>query len=207
MMVVERESKLRQGDLLVKLIDQHGIRAIDIARETDRRPADISEMLKTARAFPAVRRPTGTSYNSLLLATRMVAKFPELRMTPDTALARTLSQRVSQHRDATRYFAGLARNTRLSRPRLTGPSSVEAIDVPCRPYFGRFQDLLTTIPDRSITMLHIDPPFVYGTRMFDSRSARSLACDSDDPESAIALVIDLLRDWQPKLTTDGVALL
>jgi DNA modification methylase len=48
---------------------------------------------------------------------------------------------------------------------------------------------------------------VYGDDTYGSRSARSLACDSDDAKSAIGLVVDLLRDWQPKLAVGGVVLL
>jgi len=71
----------------------------------------------------------------------------------------------------------------------------------------RFQDLSPAFSDKTIQILAIDPPYVYGDDTYGSRSARSLACDNDDPESAVAMVIDVLRDWQDKLATGGVVLL
>jgi hypothetical protein len=38
----ERLCKLRQGDVLVQLLDRHQLRAIDIARQTKQRPNDLS---------------------------------------------------------------------------------------------------------------------------------------------------------------------
>src|SRR5688500_13542974 len=40
----ERTCKLRQGDVLIELIDRHDLRAIDIARQTKQRPSDLSQM-------------------------------------------------------------------------------------------------------------------------------------------------------------------
>src|SRR6185312_9385597 len=48
----ERVYKLRQGDVLVHLIDRHNLRAIDIARQTKQRPNDLSQMYLTCRMFP-----------------------------------------------------------------------------------------------------------------------------------------------------------
>src|SRR5690349_5225668 len=69
-MEIERAAKLKIADLVVELIDGHGLRAIDIARETGWRPGDISEMYSTAVAFPPHRRPAGARFNHLLMATR-----------------------------------------------------------------------------------------------------------------------------------------
>src|SRR5688572_7853582 len=51
-MAMERAIKLKIADLIVELVDGHGLRAIDVARETGWRPGDISQMYATARAFP-----------------------------------------------------------------------------------------------------------------------------------------------------------
>jgi hypothetical protein len=52
---VERACKLLRGDPLAILIEQHGVRAIDIARETGERSGDISETYAVARTFPRPR--------------------------------------------------------------------------------------------------------------------------------------------------------
>src|SRR5688500_3672405 len=56
LLVIERASKLLRGDLRVELIDEHGLRAIDLARRTGERQSDLSEMYRTAKAFPPHRR-------------------------------------------------------------------------------------------------------------------------------------------------------
>lgn len=203
-MALQRLAKVKVCDLIVELVDGHGLRAIDVARETGRRPADVSEMLKTARAFPPERRPVGVSYNYLLLATRMAAKFPELAMSPAQALDCILSARLSQHRDAGRYFAALARAEHARRPRLL-PGPIGAGDFN-RTYQCRFQELIEIFPNRSIALLHLDPPYLYGRGTYGSRAARSLACDGAEPDAAIQIVIDVLSAWQRKLAPNGVAL-
>jgi hypothetical protein len=191
LMAAERVCKLMIADHVVELIDGHGLRAIDIARETGWRPSDISQMHRTATAFPPAQRPNDVPYNHLLLATRMVRKFPILGMTAAQALAEICSAGLSQHRDVTRHFATLARE---AAPRLMAlPAEPQAHEPFDRTYHSRFQDLRGVFPDRSIQILHVDPVYVYARGLYGSRSARSLECDNADRESAIATVIDLLR--------------
>ena len=203
---LERACKLIRGDLLAVLIDGHGLRAIDIARQTGERPGDISEMYAVARTFPREQRPAEVAYNHLLLATRMVQKFPLLKMSPSTALAEIRRAGLTQHRDVTRHFSMLARaataNTIRHLPDLRAAERL--ID---RAHHCRFETLLPAFSDRAIQILSIDPPYVYGDQTYGSRSARSLTCDGDDAESAVGLGIDLVRDWQPKLAPGGVVLL
>ena len=204
-MSFERVCKLMMGDLLVELVDGHGLRAIDIARETGYRPADLSEMLKTARIFPVGERATDIGYNQFLLATRMLAKFPELEFSPQRALGEILDRRFTQHRDVTRHFAALARQR--SGRQLLLPDTSDQTSLVDQAHHCRFQDLLPRFPDASIRILHIDPPYVYQHGTYRSRSAREQHCDSDDAVSAIQVVIDLLQDWQVKLAPGGVGLL
>jgi len=203
---VERACKLIRGDLLAVLIEQHGVRAIDIARETGERPGDISEMYAVARTFPRESRPADATYNHLLLATRMVRKFPKLRLTADEALAEIRRAGLTQHRDVTRHFSGLERAAASGAVRQL-PDLRTKRHLVDRAHHRRFQELLPAFDDLAIQILSIDPPYVYGDQTYGSRSARSMACDSDDAESAVGIVVDLLRDWQPKLARGGVVLL
>jgi len=205
-MSFERVCKLMMGDLLVELVDGHGLRAIDIARETGYRPADLSEMLKTARMFPARERAADVGYNPFLLATRMLAKFPELKLSPQRVLGEILDRRFSQHRDVTRHFSQLARQSGSRADRLL-PDLRKQGDFRNRAHHARFQDLLPLFPERSISALHIDPPYLYKRGTYRFHSARSLVCDSSDPDAAIQIVIDLLHHWQPKIVANGVVLL
>jgi site-specific DNA-methyltransferase (adenine-specific) len=202
---VEHACKLIRGDLLVELIDRHGVRAIDIARQTGERPADLSQMYRTAKAFPRDTRPVNVPYNILMLGAWMSRRFPELNLQPIDAVDEIMHAGLSQHRDVTRHFAAFARrqlqHEHVGSERLSDDSLIN------QAHHCRFQDLLPRFPDRSIRIFHIDPPYVYGNQMYRSRSARSRDCDSDSPSAAIEVVIDLLQVWQPKLACGGVALL
>lgn len=211
-MAMERALKLKIADLVAELIGGHGLRAIDIARETGWRPADISEMYSTVRLFPPENRPRGVTYNHLLLATRMIHRFPEMRMRPIQVYGEIRSAGLSQHRDVTRHFDRLVRQAqsrRLSAPKSTQPNNGSPIG---RTFHARFQDVLPLFDDHSIQIFNLDPPYVfagqYGERTYRSRSARSLSCDAGhDPAAATELVKDALRDGLPKLATGGVLLL
>jgi DNA modification methylase len=211
-MLMERAIKLKIADLVAQLIGGHGLRAIDIARETGWRPADISEMYSTVRLFPPGNRPRGVTYNHLLMATRMLRRFPELRMPPIQVYGEIRSAGLSQHRDVTRHFDRLVRQAesrRLPVPATTQPNNGAPIG---RTFHARFQDVLPLFDDRSIQIFNFDPPYVFagqnGERTYRSRSARSLSCDAGhDPAAATELVVDALRDGLPKLATGGVLLL
>jgi DNA modification methylase len=127
-------------------------------------------------------------------------------MTPTMALEKIQRAGLTQHRDVTRHFSMLEQST-MGRLVRQLPDLRPAGHWINRAHDCRFQQLLPKIPDRSIQILAIDPPYVYGDATYGSRSARSLTCDCDDAESAIGLAIDLLRDWQPKLAPGGVVLL
>lgn len=204
---MENASKLARADLLVQMVEGDGVRAIDIARATGLRQADLCQMLATARAFPPAARPPGVPYNVLLLATRMLRKFPALEMSSAGALEEIRRAGYSQHRDVTRHFSDLAHAAELRRA-LPAPRSLDH-EISNAIHHARFQDLLRQVPDGAAKVIHVDPPYVYRTTAhggYTSSSARSRRCDYADGDAAVALVIDLLRDWQPKLAPGGVLL-
>lgn len=209
---IERSAKLLRGDLLVELIDVHGLRAIDIARRTGERPSDLSEMYAVSRVFPRGGRPSNAVFNHLLLATRVLKRFRQLALSPAEILDEIVRTGLTQHRVVTRHFDRLARESSAQKQGrlLLQPADVEDASLINRAHHARFQDLRPRFADRSIQILSIDPPYVFqregGT--YASRSASSLECDAgDDPGAAIGLVVDLLREWQPKLAVGGVVLL
>jgi len=165
-------------------------------------------MLATARTFPPEARPAGVPYNIFLLTTRMLRKFSGLEMSPAIVLAEIQRTGFSQHRDVTRHFSQLTRAVELRRalpaPRPLDDRLINAV------HRVRFQDLLHRVPDGAAKIIHVDPPYVYRRTAhggYASNSAHSRHCDNDDGAAAIALVIDLLREWQPKLAPGGVLLL
>jgi DNA modification methylase len=113
---------------------------------------------------------------------------------------------LSQHRDVTRRFAGLSRIRHSKDQPMALPSGDDRL---CnRPHLSRFQDLLAQFHDRSISLLNFDPPYVYANvRMYRGRASTTTRSDADTPDAATGLILDLLRDWQPKLALGGVVLL
>jgi DNA modification methylase len=202
---IEHACKLIRGDLLVEMIDKHGLRAIDVARATGERPGDLSQMYAVAKTFPRAGRPADVVYNHLLLATRMTRKFPALEMSAGDALDEISRIGLTQHRDVTRHFSRLETRTTHRTKRLSGIA--QPLQQNRRIYDGQFQELLPDFADGSIKVFGIDPPYIYGDETYRARSARTRACDSDDAVSAMTIVLDLLRDWQPKLAPGGVVLL
>lgn len=205
---MERAAKLARGDLLVELIDVHGVRAIDIARRTRERPGDISEMYAVCSTFPRAKRPRDAVYNHLLLAMRVLRRFPQLGQTPKAILDEIQRSGLTQHRDVTRHFHSLARSR--STKLLEGPPMMLNDRLINRCHHARVQNLLPRFADGSIKLFCIDPVYVFAGNgdTYRSRAARSLACeDSDNPAAAVATVVDVLCDWQPKLAQGGLVLL
>jgi hypothetical protein len=115
LMALERACKLRQGDVLVELLDGHGVRAIDIARITGRRPNDLSQQYNTAKLFPPKLREPDLQYNTYFMAMRMIRKFDTLSLAPAAVLGEIRRIGYSQHRDVPRHFAQLARAAEMRR--------------------------------------------------------------------------------------------
>jgi len=166
-------------------------------------------MYYTSLMFPASVREPDVPYNHYLLAMRMVRKFRAAGLDPGDVLTEIRENGFTQHRDVTRHFAQRALLADNSRARLIGrtPDDVSSLRSM---YCTRFQEIRGVFPDQDVKILHIDPPYIYQNRAggrYDSRSARSLECDSADADEALSLIIDFLRDWQPTLAPGGVLLM
>ncbi len=205
----ERLCKLRQGDVLIQLIDRHGLRAIDIARQTKQRPNDLSQMYQTCRMFPPRCRRRDVPYNSYFLAMRMVRKFKGLQLQPSEVLAEICRLRFTQHRAVTAHFSAKARRVGNGHAiQLAGTTA--PLQLFNEAHHTRFQTLLDRVPDGSIKVLHVDPPYIYSNSVdgrYAGGSARHKTCDSSTAIESIVLVTSLLRDWQCKLKPGGVLLL
>jgi hypothetical protein len=159
----ERTCKLRQGDLLVELIDHQGLRAIDITRQTGQRPSDVSQMDSTCRMFLPRMRRKSIPYNTYFLAMRMVRKFHQLDLQPGQVLREILQLGYTQHRDVTAHFAAKAREMEQKRAMCRRMS---AVGLPAdQAYHSPFQTLLNVFANGSVKILHVDPPYVYPGRV------------------------------------------
>jgi DNA modification methylase len=206
----ERQNKLRLGDLLITLVEKDGFRIIDIARAVKERANHLSEVYHIAKMFPPRFRHPHVPYTHYWMAMRAVRKFRQLRLDPLRTMAEIAANGFTQHRDVTRHFAAKLRE-RESHQALAGSSMACAGEWFNRCYHARFQTLLDVFSDASIKIIHADPPYANYRRVADGRySGGSLTrteTDSATAAEAIAVTVDLLRDWGPKLKTGGVLLL
>jgi hypothetical protein len=82
LMALERACKFRHGDVLVGLIDRHGVRAIGVARHGARGDGRTTSRSSThtAKMFPPAVRAPEVPYHSYFLAMRMSRTFRMLRL-------------------------------------------------------------------------------------------------------------------------------
>ncbi|MGA2439747.1 MAG: DNA methyltransferase [Tepidisphaeraceae bacterium] len=206
----ERDGKLKQGDALVILIDRFRLRPVDLARELKCRANHLSEAYHVAKMFPTKTRRPDVPYTHYWMAMRTVRKFKQMKMSPTDVLSEIARHGFTQHRDVTRHFA--AKLLRQENYRVMARSSPDLAGWELdRCYHTRFQSLLNVFPPQSIKLIWADPPYANYRRVADGRyaggSKTRIACDNETATQAIAVTIDLLRDWGTKLTPGGVLLL
>lgn len=206
----ERQSKLMMGDLLVKLIDRQGLRRIDIARVVNERANHLSEMYFVSKLFPSASRQPHVPYTHYWLAMRAVRKFKQLNLNPIDTLREIASLGLNQTRQVTAHFA--ARLRQQENQTTLKQESAKADGTWCnRCHHAPFQSLLNLFPSNSIKVLHADPPYANYRHVRDGRysatSVTRLDCDNATAAEAIALTVDLLRDWGKKMKPGGVLLL
>lgn len=207
----EREAKLRQGDLLISLVDHHHLRPVDLARELKCRANHLSEAYHVAKLFPRTARRIGIPYTHYWMAMRTVRKFKTLMLDPTEVLAEINRHGFTQHRDVTRFFSTkLLRHENLQSLDTNVGSSPSSGSLN-RCYHARFQSFLSMFDDASIKLIWADPPYSNYRRVADGRytggSVTRTDCDSETAAEAIAVTVDLLRDWGRKLMPGGVLLL
>lgn len=206
----DRACRLKLGDVLVELIDQHELRPVDLARDLKERANHLSEMYHVARMFPRRFRQTHVPYSQYWATMRTVRRFRALKLDPMCALREIASLGLTQHRQITAHFASKLRATENATS-LQKTSTDAAHDWVNRCHHADFRKLLDVIPDASCKIIYVDPPYANYRRVADGRySAGSMTrteCDNETGVEAVALTVDLLRHWSPKLVPGGVLLL
>jgi len=204
----ERQCKLKLGDALVTLIDKFRLRPIDIARAVKGQSNHLSEMYYTSKFFPPKVRKPNIPYTIYWTAMRTVRKFRQLD--PMDTLAEIAANGFTQHRQVTNHFAAKMRR-RENHAALVRSTEMRGSSGFNRCYHAKFQDLLSVFPDDSIKILSCDPPYANYRRVADGRytggSVRRTTCDNPTAPEAIAMTVDLLRNWGPKIAAGGVLLL
>jgi site-specific DNA-methyltransferase (adenine-specific) len=205
---IERDAKLKQGDILIQLIDVHHLRPIEIAGIVQTRRSDISQMYHTSKVFPPGQRRPEIPYNHYMLAMRMAGKFPTLNMAPARILEEIRRVGLTQHRQVTAHFAGILRRQQMLL--LDGHLALgRAGDSSC--FYGRFQDRLPNLSDHSIKVIMADPPYASyrgkGAGRYAGGNVRCMDGHNQVADDAITNTVDLLQLALPKLAVGGVLLL
>jgi DNA modification methylase len=206
----ERQSKLKLGDALVEMIDEHNLRPVDLGRELKERPNHLSELYHVAKMFPSVVRQSHIPYTHYWMTMRCVRRFRSLKLEPLTTLKEIASLGLTQHRQVTAHFAAKQRSaecetsiTRMSDSPAAGWLN-RCINADCR-------SIVKSIPDESCKIVHADPPYACYRKVADGRyaggSTSPIACDNKAGADAIKLTMDILRQWGSKLAPGGVLLL
>lgn len=205
----DRQCKLRLGDVLVELVDGCGMRPVDLARATAERANHLSEMYYVAKSFPLAVRQPHVPYSHFLAAMRMVRKFKTLKLDPVATLREISSLGLTQHRDITAHFAAKMRAHEAIGATPLVPAGASGWVNTC--LHADVRAVVNGIADGSAKMIHCDPPYANYRRVPDGRysggSVTSTACDNGAGADAIALTVDILRDWGCKLAPGGVLLL
>jgi DNA modification methylase len=80
-----------------------------------------------------------------------------------------------------------------------------------RCHHADFRSLVSLVPEKSVKILHVDPPYANYRRVADGRysggSVTRTDCDNQTAKQAIELTVDLLANWGSKLGQGGVLLL
>lgn len=206
----ERQCKLQLGDVLVDLIDRYELRPVDLARELKERANHLSEMYHVSRMFPRKVRQLHIPYSHYWATMRVVRKFKMLKLNPLKTLQEIASLGLTQHRQITAHYADKLRRAE-SQTAQKRMKHLPASGWVNKCHHADFRDMESVIPDQSVKILHVDPPYANYRRVADGRysagSITRLDCDNETAAEAIQLTVDLLRDWGAKLTTGGVLLL
>ena len=201
-----------RADLLVRLIDEDGLRAIE-HRPRDRaaRPSEFEPDVQDRKGVSAIDEAGWRAVQSVSAG---VADDAEVSRVEDAAsdcrLNKFAGLDFSQHREVGRHFApggATCGGAVERRPAGMGWATLPPIGLS----HARFQeDLVDQLADGLAKIIHVDPP--YGlpedrSLCFDQAASQPCVCDGQMSRAAIGLVIDLLRDWRLKLAPGGVLLL
>lgn len=161
----------------------------------------LSELRRTAAAFPQGSRPTGIDIHFCTVAARSAKR---LGLSPSAVVDELARNRIDSTRAATRYLA------QRQRELDAGQASIEAARPDSgwdRAAHGDFRDCWSDLERGSVKLVIADPPYGRYGKYQDGKhttvAAAARDCDGMDDDSARALTSDLFRLSAELVQIDG----
>lgn len=181
------------GGMVNRLKADRGLKVKDIAVEVGASRQRLSELRRTAAAFPEASRRLDMDFHFRTVAARAAKR---MRLSPVAVLDEIIERRIDSTRQATRYLAERVRERearRLSKA-LTGDATGSTWSRCLR---ADFRDVLPSLPAESVKLILADAPYgTYGMYK-DGRHTRVTParrdCDGMTNEAARQLVVELFR--------------
>ena len=161
----------------------------------------LSELRRTAAAFPAEERPTGVDIHFCTVAARSAKR---MGLRPGAVLDELVEQGIDSTRAATRYLAKRLRDQEGLKLMATLPWPSSGWD---RAVHGDFRESCRGCQPGTVKLVVADPPYGRYAKYRDGKhttvAAGAQDCDGLDDDSARALTRDLFRLSSKIMQQDG----
>lgn len=197
------------ADALVELVDGHGFLISDLAERFGRRRNTLSAYYHTAQTFPKNQRDLSISFASYDNARQAGRRFD---FDPFWCLQQIVIEGLTQRRDVSRFFAQKKRDIDAARSVTQAGQLFDGSDqLINRCHLQNCRLITQKMPDHSIKLANLDLPYGpyshYSDGVHERHGLTRAECDGNDEAVVMALLDDMLRLLEPKMTTGGVALL
>ena len=201
----EAENAFQIGDAVNVLKHQHEMKVKEVAEILGASAQRLSELRRTAMAFPKDQRDFKIDFHFYTIAARAARR---LNLSPTTVIKDIVRRRLDSTRRATRYLARkIAARENLRIKGLTAIIAVKHGDLIGRCHHADYRKIISRLPDNSIKFIVADPPYGQYGQFLDGEHTRITSarkdCDGLRHEDAVELTTDLFRLALPKLAPDG----
>ena len=205
----EAENAFQIGDTVNVLNRQHEMKVKEVAEILGASAQRLSELRRTATAFPHEARRFDVDIHFYTIAARAARR---LNLSPTTVIKDIVRRRLDSTRRATRYLARkIAARENL---RIKGSAVVIAVrggGLIGRCHHADYRKVIGRLPDNSVKFIVADPPYGQYGQFLDGEHTRVTSarkdCDGLRNEEAVELTTDLFRLAMPKLVKDGCVII
>ncbi|MEM6552588.1 MAG: DNA methyltransferase [Planctomycetota bacterium] len=195
------------GDMVNRLKIEHKLKVKDIATMTGASRQRLSELRRTADAFPSKSRRLDRDIHFHTVAARAARR---LNLSPIAVVDEIIEKRIDSARQATRYLAERVREeeTRQSLVLVECGPDTGVID---RCHHRDFRNVLPLVSSGTVKLVLADAPYGSYGKYSDGQHTRVSStkrdCDALCDAEARSAVTDLLRLAPPKMTAGGCLIL
>lgn len=196
------------GDVVNQLKSEHGLCVKEIAGYLGASRQRLSEMRRTAAAFPARERRHEVDFHFYTIAGRAARR---LGMKPAAVLREVLKQKLQSTRQATAFLAQKIRERERLAKMGSAQSGPEDGDLINRCHHDDYRQVVARLEARSVNLVVADPPYgQYGRNRhgLPTTTAATLKnCDGLNADAAVELITDMFRLLLSRMARDGCLVL